>query len=397
MPQIIELETSLDINKDIETIQKCCSRLGELYKYFIQDGQYEISEAELKATYVAITKTNQRIIDNSKSAEERNHYIEFNDIITEAYKILSDPNLRKAYDEQFFKKLSEQEKQNFKQLQNQRKLQMIKYSFLIFSYFPIELITRQFSKFDSNSTLSSIVKSIYKHGGSISLLTRPFVFENVFGTLFILADEMVLGGVVNTKFNQKPLKFVAAASAYSLLMYPLKFLTNVLSVAPFSMTLIQIIKNIILREDQGNGLQFKNLFHAFIPSLFLYGATKLIKISQKALQKKIQEKEKKNPNSKIYKNLSLLFCNNITNTLLTTALNWPLLMIRYQYSNEFVQSYLSGSPIPIVINPISMAIKVYKQFGLKKLYTGAISLGLISSFSFIINNVKTDTCLIFDN
>ncbi|KAM9988648.1 hypothetical protein ACTFIZ_003781 [Dictyostelium cf. discoideum] len=233
MPQIIELETSLDINKEWEN-------------------------------KVLIIANQQR-----------------KEIITEPYKNLSDPNLRKVYDEQFFKKLSEQEELYFQRLENQRILQMVKYGFLFLSYFPIELITRQVSKFDSNSTPLSIVKSIYKHGG-------------------------ILGGVIGIKLDRKPLKFVATASAYSLLMYPLKFLTNVLSVAPFSMTLIQIIKNIILREDQGNGLQFKNLFHAFIPSLFLYGATKLIKISQKALQKK------------------------------------PFFFIFYQYSNEFVQSYLSG-------------------------------------------------------
>ncbi|KAM9970419.1 hypothetical protein ACTFIR_002275 [Dictyostelium discoideum] len=397
MPKIIEVETSLDINQDIETIEKCCSGLGELYKYFAQDGQHEMSEAELKAACVAIIKTNQRTIDNSQSPEERKHFTDFNVMITEAYNILSDPNLRKLYNEQFFKKLSEQEKQNFKKLQNQRILEMIKYGFLFFSYPPIELITHQFSKFESNSTLSSIVKSIYKHGGVTSLMVRPLAIENVFSTLIVVIDEMALGGFVGTKWSQGPLKVVAAASAYSLLMYPLKFLTNVISVAPFSMPLIQIIKKIILREDQGTGLQYKNLFHAFLPSLFLYGATKLIKISQKALQKKIQDKEKENPNSKIYKNLSLLVCNKITSTLITTALNWPLFMLRYQYSNEFVQSYLSGSPIPIVINPISMAIKVYKQYGLKKFYTGALSMGLINSFAFISNSLDADTLLIFDN
>ncbi|KAM9995259.1 hypothetical protein ACTFIY_001455 [Dictyostelium cf. discoideum] len=397
MPKIIELESSLNINQDIETIEKCCSRLGELYKYFKQDEQYEMSEAELKATYVAIIKTNQRTIDNSKSPEERKHFIDFNDIITEAYNILSDANLRKIYDEQFFKKLSEQEKQKFQQLQNQRILEMVKYGFLFFSYPPIELITRQFSKFESNSTLSSIVKSIYKQGSVTSLMVRPLVIENVFATLFVVIDEIALGGVIGAKLSQEPLKFVASASVYSLLMYPLKFFTNVISVAPFSMSSIQVIKKIILREDQGNGLQFKNFFHAFLPSLFLYGASKLIKISLKELQMKIQEKEKENPNSKIYKNLSLLVCNKITSTLITTALNWPLFMLRYQYSNEFVQSYLSGLPIPIVINPISMAIKVYKQYGLKKFYTGALSMGLISSFASISNNLDAGTSLIFDN
>ncbi|KAM9995258.1 hypothetical protein ACTFIY_001454 [Dictyostelium cf. discoideum] len=391
MSQIIELESSSNINQDIETIEKCCSKSGELYKYFKQDGkQYEISESELKAKYFEIIKTNQRTLENSKSLEMRRYLKDLNDKTTEAYNILSDPNLRKLYDEQFFKIISEQEKKKLK-------LQIVKNVFLFFSYPPIEFFSRQFSKFESNSTLSSIVKSIYKHGSVTSIMVRPLVIENVFTALIVVINKMALGDTVGAKWSKEPLHVVASVCACNLLMYPLKFLTNVISVAPFSISLIQIIKKIILREDQGNGLQFKNFFHAFLPSLFLYGASKLIKISLKELQMKIQEKEKENPNSKIYKNLSLLVCNKITSTLITTALNWPLLMLRYQYPNEFVQSYLSGLPIPIVINPISMAIKVYKQYGLKKFYTGALSLGLIYGFSFMINNLDSGSLLIFDD
>ncbi|KAN0019336.1 hypothetical protein ACTFIU_002544 [Dictyostelium citrinum] len=391
MPQIIDLETSL--NEDIESIQKCCKILGELYKYFNEGTQqYDISDAELKSKFIAIIQVNQKIIDNSQSPEERDHYKGFNNWITKAYNILTDSHLRKIYDEQFLKQLYEQEKQ---QLQIQRLLEMFKLGALFFLYPPIDLISHHFSRFDSNPTLTSIAKSIFKDGG-ITSVVRPQIFENVISTLLLVADELALGGIVNTKWSEGPLKAVATTSAYSLLTFPLKFLSNVICFAPFSMSVIQIIKKIILREDQGNALQFKNLFHAFIPSLLLYGTTKLLRISQIEIERKIQEKKKENPHSKLYKNLSLLVCNNITRTLISTALNWPLFMLRYQYPYEFVQSYLSGSPIPIVVNPISMAIKVYKQYGLKKFYTGALSVGLAINFANSSVNPNSPW-IIFDN
>ncbi|KAN0023986.1 hypothetical protein ACTFIV_008379 [Dictyostelium citrinum] len=396
MPQIIDLETSL--NEDIENIKKCCKTLGELYKYFIEGAQqYDISDTELKSKFIAIIQVNQKFIDNSQSPEEREHYKGFNYWITQAYNILTDSHLRKIYDEQFLKQLYEQEKQTFQQLQNQRLLEIFKVGALFFLYPPIDLISHQFSRFDSKPTLTSIVKSIFKDGG-ITSIVRPQIFETVFSALYLVVDELAFGGIVNTKWSERPLKAVAATSVYSLLTYPLKFLSNVICFAPFSMSVIQIIKKIILREDQGNALQFKNLFHAFVPSLLLYGTNKLLRISQKEIERKIQEKEKENPHSKLYKNLSLLLCNNMTRTLISTALNWPLFMLRYQYPYEFVQSYLSGSPIPMVVNPISMAIKVYKQYGLKKFYTGALSMGLAISFANVcVNPNSSSPWIIFDN
>ncbi|KAN0038454.1 hypothetical protein ACTA71_000632 [Dictyostelium dimigraforme] len=384
MPQIINLETSLN-DGDIETILNCCKGLGELYKYFIDDPEqhFLLSEAELKSKYITIVNATERTIDKSHISEEREYFQGYNALITQAYNILSDPHLRKIYQEQFFKELYEQEKQNIQQLQRNKILEMIKYGSLFIITPPIDLITRQLSKFQSinnNPTFSTIVKSIFKEGG-LSCILRPLLFENIVGTAYILIDETFFGNAENTKWSVNPLKVVAVASTYALITYPLKFLTNVISVAPLSTPFLQIIKKIILREDQGNGLQFKNLFHAFLPSLLLYSTSKIIRISHQALVRKIQSKQKQNPDSKFYKNLSLIVCNKITEILISTALHWPLYMVRYQYANEFVQSYISNSPLPIAINPISMAIKVYKQYGLKSFFNGAITCGLIHSYS----------------
>ncbi|KAN0025689.1 hypothetical protein ACTFIU_010283 [Dictyostelium citrinum] len=183
----------------------------------------------------------------------------------------------------------------------------------------------------------------------------------------------------------------------------------------------RILNLIGIRKYTNNifsGYSFSNLFYSSISVIPILILNQLIIIGLNEVNKKIynlindnQNKNNNNNNnnnnynnnnnnSKLLSNLKNIYFNSITQGIIITILTNPLEVIRLQYIHQFIGSYVekslnspsqqstigSGSDsfynniLPIVIDPISMAIKISKEKGRLKLKT---TIGVVNFIGFL--------------
>ncbi|KAN0038453.1 hypothetical protein ACTA71_000631 [Dictyostelium dimigraforme] len=369
-----------------ETIEECCKCLGELYKYFDGNDIYNPSETELRNGYKYIYDKIKPVIDDPKFTEQVKDVFQITlDWVTLAFNILNDQHFRSIYNEKFLKKYIELEQQE----EYNKFINKIKSGLYFILSLPIKLITYQFSKPNNKLTTLEIIKSIYNSGGIGGFLHGTY-FQLISFVMLDATDSIsnkVFGICSTTKSNETKGIF---STFYIWFLYFIKiksnFIVDIIYSAPLSMSTSEIIKKIIFRYDNvgGEGFKISNLYYSLFWFMFIYASYHFIDQNIKIMEKKVILKSKENPNSFLFKYTSLILTNPIGGSLFRTLLQWPLLMIKYQYSNDIVQSFLTNSPIPISTNPILMAIRMYNRNGFKKFYDGVFSCGL--PFYYFLNN-----------
>ncbi|KAM9984499.1 hypothetical protein ACTFIZ_004187 [Dictyostelium cf. discoideum] len=225
--------------------------------------------------------------------------------------------------------------------------------------------------------------------------------------------------------------------------YPKMFLKDCLILSPFKYNSFKIINDIIFRDNGDlniksaiiilikflpifilrrilnlittgrnikpnlfTGYSFSNLFYSsisIIPILILKHLIITIGLNQintkinKIINKIINNNN--NQNNELLLKFKNIYFNSITQGILITILINPLEVIRLQYIHQFISSYVekyldsqsqqysSGSGIlPIVIDPISMAIKISKEKGITHLlFSGFISFSIFNILNKISN------------
>ncbi|KAN0039918.1 hypothetical protein ACTA71_011800 [Dictyostelium dimigraforme] len=179
--------------------------------------------------------------------------------------------------------------------------------------------------------------------------------------------------------NNKQKQIIIENISRTITFYPIQFIIECILLSPFIASPIKFLNNIVLRSSNNNnnniinnnGFQFSNFFYSVGSSILILLFRELIDNSIIKINNLIIEKVNKNNNqsssySNFWKYCEMIYCNSFTQGLLRASLFHPLQMIRLQYPYEFIQC----SPIPILINPISMAIKIYNQQGFSKFYNG---------------------------
>ncbi|KAN0019335.1 hypothetical protein ACTFIU_002543 [Dictyostelium citrinum] len=358
-----------------ETIRECCEQLGELYKYFKHEIIHNPTDIELRDGLKIVSDNHDHVInDPIYSKEMKEHFTNSFGWITIAYNILSDKSLRSIYNEKFLKKYIELE-QPIQEIN--RYLGALVYVLNL----PFKTISYQISKPNNRLSTFEIGKSIYNSRGLGGFIGGTF-FSLAVDTVYSFIDSCMLpifGFSINNPNRSLLSTLYIIFIAFTRI--PCNFIIDLIYCAPFSMSTFEIIKNILFRDGiGGNSYKFSNIYYSFIWNFIIYLVVYKIILFSNSIVFKAQLKSKENPNSMIYKFLS----SPIATALIQASMLWPVLMIRYQYANDFVQSFLTNSSLPVSVNPISIAIRMYNQNGIKKFYDGFLTCGF--PFYLLTNN-----------
>ncbi|EAL64643.1 hypothetical protein DDB_G0285611 [Dictyostelium discoideum AX4] len=365
-------------------IEICVAKVGELYSFL---GVSKTSTTK-EITFEFLRIKNKLGIEgdeinNLEMDKLKKNYYEPSLL---SYNILTNPIARSMYDNEYYEialLLSEINNNNKK-----KKKKIFIYQLL-------------------SNTLDLILVNMSKKGNQSILKMAEMIYERNGPTSFFIGGAYNLcGAIIHSKLICNPINAIilmlvgeesekiminSDGILSAITYYPIRFIIDCLFLSPFTTSPIKVINDIILGRD-GSAVgdsESSNLFYSFTSSISILLLKKLIDISIIKIDKIILENVKKNNNnnsneSKFWKYCEIIYCNSITQGILRASLLHPLQIIRLQYPYEFVESYLQGTPIPEVIGPISMAIKVYNQQGFSKFFNGfslAIPFYIIRSIS----------------
>ncbi|KAN0039919.1 hypothetical protein ACTA71_011801 [Dictyostelium dimigraforme] len=222
---------------------------------------------------------------------------------------------------------------------------------------------------------------------------RSIILGKVAGSIFGLKSHSLIGKVL--RFASK-----------SAVLLPFCLVIDVYVLAPEEYSLIQVVRDCILkRSDGGTTFKFSNLYYSFFPILSIMITKKLIRGSFEYLKEKINKKYQDDRDSKKLAILKSLFSNV---GLLSSFLCCPLQVIYIQYPKLIINSFLENntSPIPSSLNPISIALEIYKNnnnsfgkffYGLVPYVLSNVYLHYITSIAITTNtNNKKSTYDYFD-
>ncbi|KAN0042068.1 hypothetical protein ACTFIV_004627 [Dictyostelium citrinum] len=385
---------------DRRKIEACIGKVGELYTFLgisKTSTTEEIADKYLKMRNRLGIKENDNEINNLKMDELRKHLYESSLL---SFNVLSNPNTRSLYDKEYFEiasSLSENDddsnNNNNNNNNNNKKIKNLFIYQLLSTV--LDLILVNTSK-KGDQSIIKIIETIYRRNGSTSFFIGG-VYNLCGDIIHSISISYPINSIISHLFkNHKQIMITSETISRTITYYPIKFIIDCIFLSPFITSPIKVINNIILRNNNNNNNKFQisNLFYSFSSSILILLIRKLIDISMIRIEKLILEKVNKNKNqdqesfSNFWNYCEKIYCNSITQGLLRASLLHPLQIIRLQYPYEFVESYLQGTPIPRVIDPISMAIKVYNQQGFSKFYNGfsiAIPFYILQSISTRIN------------
>ncbi|KAM9990708.1 hypothetical protein ACTFIY_006766 [Dictyostelium cf. discoideum] len=361
--------------EDRKKIEICVGKVGELYSFLgvpKTSTTQEITDKYLKIkNELGSIKENENEINNNLEINEFKKHLYESSLLS--FNILTNPITRSIYDNEYYEtafSLSENENNN----NNNKNKNKYYFIYQLISNI-LDLILVNMSK-KGNQSILKIAEMVYKRNGSTSMFLSGSY--NLCGAVIhSISISIPFNAIILNLFGQQIMTIFDSISS-AITYYPIRFIIDCIFLSPFTTSPIKVINDIILRRN-GSAIgdykfQISNLFYSFTSSILILILRKLIDISIIKIEKIILENLNNNNNnsneSKFWKYCEIIYCNSITQGILRASLLHPLQIIRLQYPYEFVESYLKGTPIPKVISPISMAIKVYNQQGFSKFFNG---------------------------
>ncbi|KAN0042067.1 hypothetical protein ACTFIV_004626 [Dictyostelium citrinum] len=237
----------------------------------------------------------------------------------------------------------------------------------------------------------------------LSRLSKGMLLSSVGFNQLDTFRSIILGKVAGDLLGLKPHTLIGRVlrlASKSAVLIPFCLVIDVYVLAPNEYSLIKVIRDCILKrggiDSDGIGsIKFSNLYYSFFPILSIMITKKLIRGSFQFLKEKISKNYEKNKDNKKLVLLNTLFSNA---TLLSSFLCCPLQVIYNQYPKIIINSFLenNSSSIPIALNPISIAIEIYKNNrndSLSKFFCGLIPYIVSNVYLNYINSITTSNTI----
>ncbi|KAK5575178.1 hypothetical protein RB653_010434 [Dictyostelium firmibasis] len=354
------------------------------------------------------------ISDESKTNQEIK-------IIENAYKVLITDKYRNVYDEYLVRN-------DINKKQMSETLENIKSGFLS-TICRLIAIPFQNVSILANSPFSisirdtnQMVKTLYSLKGirgfyrGMKFNTSSLSIEFTRAIILEFINKLIGSNSKVSENNDIVLSFVDQFT-HLITAYPVKMILDCLILSPLSMNVFDVIKTFINRLDSNSGsmirgdiikshsvfdsFSFKNLYYGAIYVIPLMIASQQIRrfvnYSTEKLKNYVQENN--DTISPFIKYPSYLLTNVVSTSLIKSALIAPLYVLSTCYPSQLVSSYIQGVEVPEAINPISLAIQLYRHMGLLYFYKGFIPMTgfrLFESFSRLCFPNTTNNEVVFE-
>ncbi|KAK5579754.1 hypothetical protein RB653_009440 [Dictyostelium firmibasis] len=276
---------------------------------------------------------------------------------------------------------------DFYSLKKNKFMKMFSYRIYLLSPFRNISIYSHSPYTSSFKELCKEISKIYKKGSLYEFSRGSIFFE--FSTFIedyirtIVLNYSIKLNIFKNK-NSKPFQlFNETFKLY--LEYPKKMLITCLVLSPISLRITDIIKVFLISSSTSSSFTLKSLLSSLsLKSLYgiLYHGSFysiLLMLSSKLLNDFIDCKldhylnqsnnsNNNNNNNKLYKKAS----NIMVRTLIKSLIASPIYVITSYYPSQVISSLILGDVIHSPVDPISIAIDIYKTKGIKYFYKGLL-------------------------
>ncbi|EGC37356.1 hypothetical protein DICPUDRAFT_77012 [Dictyostelium purpureum] len=355
---------------------------------------YEILGCEVSSSKKEITKHFRDLA--RKYHPDKNSNNDGGDMMTKinnAYSVLSDERLREIYDVYLYEsiKYGEMEDGDTVDLDETHRTiaTVLSLLFGVVSW-PFSKIAIMVHSNDSIIKTRDVVRSIYKEKG-IPGFFRGSGFLLASG-VFEVIKEYTLNKILSPQKLPPLVNTIVDRTIRPLFKHPHSLIMDLLDIAPFRITLSTIIFNVILKQKEPSSIfvrdqppKFQNFFYGATYTLILLAAKKGVKHLINKADDYCYNGYIRNPDNLFFRYSNFIMKNSFLHNFVYTFCMIPLEVIRSQYPRMLLNSYDSGeSTTPYPINPVLIAINIYKLNGIWKFFNGFVPYymaNLLESFS----------------